>query len=435
MRDVLFKYTNCPNFKNTVAMTLSRYTLFLFLTFYFSLLTFHLSAQGLTRYGQSASSSANFVDKNGKIGSIQALSKNGQVFAVPGVPTIGTATAGNAQASVPFTAPVSNGGSTITSYTATSSPSGVTGTLTQAGSGTITVTGLTNGTAYTFRVTATNAIGTSAASSASNSVTPATIPGAPTNVTATAGDTQATVTFTAPVSNGGSAITVYTVTSNPGNTTVTGSTSPITMTGLTSGTAYTFTVTATNVIGNSSASSASNSVTPLSIGTPYQGGIIFYILKSGDPGYDNVTYVQHGLIAAKVDQSTGIIWAVSAFYGTSVTGGTSTTLGSGAANTNNIISQNGTGYSTYAAGLCYNYTNADTGTGIYSDWYLPSADEIKLAILQNGVVKLRTNDAYWSSSEDQYNSAYYGDTGTYAYYPLGINNKYNTYSVRAIRSF
>jgi hypothetical protein len=93
---------------------------------------------------------------------------------VPDAPVIGTATAGNAQASVPFTQPASNGGSTIISYTATSSPGSITGTLTQAGSGTITVSGLTNGTAYTFTVTATNATGTGAASAASNSVTPIT---------------------------------------------------------------------------------------------------------------------------------------------------------------------------------------------------------------------------------------------------------------------
>jgi hypothetical protein len=72
---------------------------------------------------------------------------------------------------VAFTAPASNGGATITSYTATSSPSGITGTLSQAGSGTITVSGLAGGTSYTFTVTATNSAGTSAASSASNSIT------------------------------------------------------------------------------------------------------------------------------------------------------------------------------------------------------------------------------------------------------------------------
>jgi hypothetical protein len=98
---------------------------------------------------------------------------------VPGAPTIGTATAtGNTTATVSYTAPASNGGSVITSYTATSSPSGITGTLSQAGSGTITVSGLTANTAYTFTVTATNAIGTSAASAASNSITTLNLPAA-----------------------------------------------------------------------------------------------------------------------------------------------------------------------------------------------------------------------------------------------------------------
>ena len=91
---------------------------------------------------------------------------------IPDAPTIGTAVAADAQATVSFTAPSSDGGSAITSYTATSSPGGITGTLSQAGSGSITVTGLTNGTAYTFTVTATNAIGTSTASAVSNSVVP-----------------------------------------------------------------------------------------------------------------------------------------------------------------------------------------------------------------------------------------------------------------------
>ena len=88
----------------------------------------------------------------------------------PGAPTIGTATAGNAQATVTFTAPTDLGiPAVITSYTATSSPGSITGT---ASSSPITVTGLTNGVSYTFTVTATNATGTSPASAASNSVTP-----------------------------------------------------------------------------------------------------------------------------------------------------------------------------------------------------------------------------------------------------------------------
>lgn len=88
------------------------------------------------------------------------------------------------------------------------------------------------------------------------------VPGAPTGVSATNGDSQqSTVSFTAPVSNGGLNITSYTVTSSGGQT-VTGSSSPITVTGLTNGTSYTFTVRATNAAGSSLPSSASGSITP-----------------------------------------------------------------------------------------------------------------------------------------------------------------------------
>lgn len=86
----------------------------------------------------------------------------------PGAPTIGTATAGVASATVAYTAPTDLGAGTVT-YTATSSPGSLTGT----GASPITVSGLTNGTAYTFTVTASTPGGTGPASAASNSVTPA----------------------------------------------------------------------------------------------------------------------------------------------------------------------------------------------------------------------------------------------------------------------
>jgi hypothetical protein len=184
---------------------------------------------------------------------------------VPGPPTGVTAMPGNAEATVSFTAPASNGGSAITSYTVTSNPAG--GVDANAGktSTTHTVKGLKNGTAYTFTVTATNAIGTGPASSPSNSVTPGVVPGAPTNITATPGNAQATVSFKLPTSNGGNPIKVSTVTSKPGGITAHGVGSPITVKGLTNGTAYTFTVTATNAIGTGPASKPSNKVMPVGV--------------------------------------------------------------------------------------------------------------------------------------------------------------------------
>lgn len=92
---------------------------------------------------------------------------------VPGAPTIGTAIAGDTQASVAFVAPVNIGGSAITGYTVTVNPADV--VPVHGGSSPIVVTGLTNGVAYTFTVTADNVAGTGSASAASNSITPAAI--------------------------------------------------------------------------------------------------------------------------------------------------------------------------------------------------------------------------------------------------------------------
>ena len=90
---------------------------------------------------------------------------------VPGAPTIGAATAGSAQASIAFTAPTSTGGADITAYTASCVTGTVAAVTATASSSPIAVTSLTNGSVYACTVTATNSVGTGAASG-SVSVTP-----------------------------------------------------------------------------------------------------------------------------------------------------------------------------------------------------------------------------------------------------------------------
>jgi len=254
-------------------------------------------------------------------------------FAAPGVVTIGAVTTASQSATVNWTAPSTFGGSTITGYYVSASPGGNDCYTTTTS---CVVTGLTNGTAYIFSVTAITAAGYAATVSTTSAVTPLRTADAPTSVQASAGNAQITVTWTAPYYNGGTAITGYTVTAHTSGTApapcVTTTTS-CTFTGLTNGTAYTFTVTATNGAGASAASSGSRAATPAVV--TQNASLRFLFVK--DLTWPN-GYQAHYTVGSKATPWTfsfkltsgatlGNLWGAS--YTTSVTGGVTTVTVSG----------------------------------------------------------------------------------------------------------
>ena len=176
--------------------------------------------------------------------------------ATPDVPTSLTVTRSSMSAILRWETPANNG-SAITGYKV----SWTNGTQ-NCSSSPCTITGLVNGTSYTFKVSARNGLGESPDSESSPSVTPATTPNAPTNISGTRADKSATLSWKTPADNG-SAITGYKVSWTNGTQTC--SSSPCTITGLVNGTQYAFSVSAVNAIGESARSANSIQVTPATI--------------------------------------------------------------------------------------------------------------------------------------------------------------------------
>jgi hypothetical protein len=170
--------------------------------------------------------------------------------------------------------------------------------------------------------------------------------------------------------------------------------------------------------------------TPLSVGSSYQGGIIFYFFVAGDPGY--VAGETHGLIVATSDLSGNLnkTWGC---YGTN-TPGTLAGIGYGKQNNAVILAAcptSSSGTTTSGPYLCSILT-----LGGYSDWYVPSQNEYSTLYSVSSSIGISLNSRHWTSTQDnrsgwETNGIFMQAVGT----TWGTTDKGNTYNVRPIRTF
>lgn len=295
---------------------------------------------------------------------------------------------------------------------------------TATGSFSADMTGLTPGTVYYVRAFATNSAGTAYGNELSFTTSPILLP----TVTTTAASTVLTTSATSGgniTNDGGGTVSsrgiCYGTAHNPTlaqNFVESGAgTGSFTanLAGLNPGTVYYARAFATNSVGTAYGNEINFTTLPvLKLGQSYQGGLIFYL--------DGTNL--HGLIAASGDQSGGVIWGCA---GTSIPESEGLAVGTGLSNTNAILTVCST--AGIAAKIC-----SDLVLGGYSDWYLPSMDELNLMYNNLKLMGLGSFAAasYWSSSEYSGTNSYFTSfaNGTNGSALKSISNR-----VRAIRTF
>ena len=379
------------------------------------------------------------------VGSPQSVTvtRNGE----PDAPVISSVTAGNAQVVVAWSAPANNGAAIsdyVVQYSTSSSGSYTTFADGTSTSTSATVTGLTNGTAYYFKVAATNSVGTGSNSAASAASTPTlptqTVTWSPTTALTTA---QSPNTPLAPSSSGDGAIT-YAVQS--------AGTTGCTIDALTG---VLFFTTAGNCVVRATAATTSNYLTgyvnatftvtdpTCAMGgacivgnTGPGGGIVFYVQASGGTFACGATLASRCKYLEAAPTSGTNAWTdairtwatnINSNQTKSVPGADGTAIGTGYRNSLDIVAQTGNVAATSAAVEARAYR----GPNNLSDWYLPSKNELN-ELYRNRAIFAFENSVYWSSTEFAGDKAWYQGL---SHGLQGAASKSDTNLVRPVRAF